>query len=491
MSSTDGQPPLTRRQVRDLERAKEAGEAITGSISIVSGSPVPSAMPVSSTAPVSSRAPGSSGAPAPSSTPASGTDRPAATAPAPGSIAAPGQGPTRRELRAQRDALQPSDAAPVPLRAPRPTTAEGASERGLSDALSHVADIENGTPRPIIPPREAQPMPSAPIPADDVDDADEEVESAGTPAPRSVHRSPSVAEPLVETPSVADAADEGPRRRGTGSTHNTASPSGSAPAPSSVPTVFPLTLSGSENGPGKAATRAVPDPASSPSSSPSLSVPSAPSASSSSPASAAQAGPRVTPPIEIPPVQPPAAETPGSAGSKGSNAPRVPASVPESPTPYTPPTGHWSTQAERDDDAHGPVGGSFSSSTGQHNALILGDDRLPDVTGALNATGEVIITGSIDLPRSLATTGSHHIQRIDGADIDRMLEEGDREPEGNDATPVRASRAVSANTSTRQVVLAGGKPKTNRLPIVATICGAAVVVVIVGGVVVGFVTGVL
>lgn len=490
MSSTDGQPPLTRRQVRDLERAKEAGEAITGSISIVSGSPVPSAMPVSSTAPVSSRVPGSSSAPGSSSTSASGTGRPAAAAPAPGSIAAPGQGPTRRELRAQRDALVPADTTPVPLRAPRPTTAEGASERGLSDALSHVADIENGTPRPIIPPREAQPMPAAPIPADDVDDADDEVEAAGTPAPRSVHRSPAVAEPLVETPSVADAADEGPRRRGTGSTHNTASPSGSAPAPSSVPTVFPLTLSGSEQGSGKAVTRAVSDPAPSPSS-PSASVPSAPSAASSPPTSPAQAVPRVTPPIEIPPVQPPAAEKADVAGSKGANTPRVPASVPESPTPFTPPTGHWSTQAERDDDAHGPVGGSFSSSTGQQNALILGDDRLPDVTGALNATGEVIITGSIDLPRSLATTGSHHIQRIDGADIDRMLEEGDREPEGNDATPVRASRAVSANTSTRQVVLAGGKPKTSRLPIVATICVAAVGVVIVGGVVVGFVTGVL
>lgn len=129
--------------------------------------------------------------------------------------------------------------------------------------------------------------------------------------------------------------------------------------------------------------------------------------------------------------------------------------------------------------------------TGQQNALIVNDDSLPDVTGALNATGEVIITGSIDLPRSLATTGSHNVQRIDGADIDRMLEEGDRETASNEATPVRASRAVSANTSTRAVVLAGGKPKTHRLPIILTCCGIALGLVIVGLVVWGLTSGVL
>ncbi len=168
----------------------------------------------------------------------------------------------------------------------------------------------------------------------------------------------------------------------------------------------------------------------------------------------------------------------------------IPASVPE-PTGYVPPTGHWSTQADVDDDALDTVGNHFGTRTGQQNALILGDDSLPDVTGALNATGEVIITGSIDLPRSLAATGAHNVQRIDGADIDRMMEEGDSETATNDASPVRASRAVSANTSTRAVVLAAGKPKTTRLPIIATIIGIAIVVVIVGVVVYALSTGVL
>jgi hypothetical protein len=166
--------------------------------------------------------------------------------------------------------------------------------------------------------------------------------------------------------------------------------------------------------------------------------------------------------------------------------------VPE-PSGYVPPTGHWSTQADLDDDTVESVGAHFGSitSTGQHNALIIGNDQLPDVTGALNATGEVIITGSIDLPRSLAATGSHHAQRIDGSDIDRMLEEGDREQPDSDATPVRASRAVSANTSTRAVVLTAGKPKTNRLPIIAGAFIVVVSLVIVGLVIVGFATHVL
>ena len=38
MSTSDGQPPLTRRQIRDLERAREAGQAITGAVPVVPAS---------------------------------------------------------------------------------------------------------------------------------------------------------------------------------------------------------------------------------------------------------------------------------------------------------------------------------------------------------------------------------------------------------------------------------------------------------------------
>ncbi|BDZ50037.1 hypothetical protein GCM10025867_22780 [Frondihabitans sucicola] len=550
--TSNGQPPLTRRQVRELERAREAGEAITGSISVVSGSPVPSAMPVTSPAPA---------APASSSEPTSASG---ATSSAPGSVQAPGSAhtATRRELRAQREAAVPTDASPVPLRAPKPE-----HERDLSEALSHVADIENGRPTAIVPPREAprtvspasadpaaEPAPtpgqaetpsltppplSTPTPAaarptsvpPSEDDDDESPAAEGLPTPVSAGRDTreTIGGPAVSSlPSTAaDSAVPGPRRHGTVAPPEHDATVGqriaaSTPPPSSTPTVFPFALnSASAPEPETSAPRGTPPAASDPApltstgdeARPSVPV-AAPAPAGEDPVSArptpsegestaadATASPAGAP--ETPEAAPAPQAAAGSQAAPRAQAPAgpqaaprqqasIPASVPE-PSGYVPPTGHWSTQADLEDDTIESVGSHFGSmtSTGQHNALIIGDDQLPDVTGALNATGEVIITGSIDLPRSLAATGSHHAQRIDGSDIDRMLEEGDREQPDSDATPVRASRAVSANTSTRAVVLAAGKPKTNRLPIIASICVGIVVVVIVGLVVVGFATHVL
>ncbi|GAA4266806.1 hypothetical protein GCM10022256_24180 [Frondihabitans peucedani] len=455
--------------MRELERAREAGEAVTGSISVISGSPVPSAMPVTSPSP----APVSS---------------------APASVQAPGSAhtPTRRELRALREASAPAPADPVPLRAPKPE-----HERDLSEALSHVADIENGRATTPVPPREAPrtsaPSPAAPASDDDSDGDDVETAAdAGLPMPVSAGRdsAPIAAEaPSAEAPSndsvsgvrasTADDAEPapGPRRHGAAPKLDEADAgvaeriASSTPAPSSTPTVFPFSLG------------SAPTPEAEPAAGNTGEVRSAdPAPATAAPAAAA--------PAAAAPAA--AAPAPAAAAPSAPRQPQIPASVPE-PSGYVPPTGHWSTQADLDDDTVESVGAHFGSitSTGQHNALIIGNDQLPDVTGALNATGEVIITGSIDLPRSLAATGSHHAQRIDGSDIDRMLEEGDREQPDSDATPVRASRAVSANTSTRAVVLTAGKPKTNRLPIIAGIFGGAVILVIVGLVIAGFATHVL
>ncbi|GAA4669748.1 hypothetical protein [Frondihabitans cladoniiphilus] len=450
MSSTDGQPPLTRRQVRDLERAREAGEAITGSISVVSGSAVPSAVPISS-------------APAPVSTPA------------PASAPFGEHVPTRRELRAQRDAASESTRGPVPLKTPGPE-----QERRLEDALSHVADIEAGS--------QSLPQP--------VTFQQSSAASAGEAAPAVVPSSPEPgATPSFGAASADAAGDDaaeapGPRRHGARSavTSDEPTPAGSdpqpggigstTPPPTSVPTVFPFVLT-----PGSGA--AVPAPAQG--TRPVESSPSAPASDAQQPAgtppvdrpATTEAAPRQTAAAAA--MQAAAGERPGPAAA----AP-APASVPE-PSGYVPPVGHWSTQADEPDDHLD----AFGAPTGQQNAIVLDHDQLPDVTGALNATGEVIITGSIDLPRSLAATGSHHAQRIDGADIDRMLEEGDREVAENDAVPVRASRAVSANTSTRAVVLAAPQAKSNRGLIIASICGAVVIVGIVVVVVVSFARGVL
>ncbi|MFJ4221603.1 hypothetical protein [Curtobacterium luteum] len=142
-------------------------------------------------------------------------------------------------------------------------------------------------------------------------------------------------------------------------------------------------------------------------------------------------------------------------------------------TAFQPPTGHWSALAHDSNDAevHDEETGTRRVAATNPNAIVLPNSALADPTGALNATGEVILTGSIDLPASLSSTGSH--RPIDGAEVDRLLEQHDEQPE-TDASPIRASRAVSSHTSTRQVVLAAAKPKESKTPMVLAVSAAAV-----------------
>jgi hypothetical protein len=70
-----------------------------------------------------------------------------------------------------------------------------------------------------------------------------------------------------------------------------------------------------------------------------------------------------------------------------------------------------------------------------------------DMQQALNGTGEIIVTGTIDLPRGLAATGAHP-GRYDSAEIDRMLDAADATGEfESEAAPVRASRAIGSQSA--------------------------------------------
>jgi hypothetical protein len=453
MSSTDGQPPLTRRQVRDLERARQGSAALTveqpaaeapasSAPSPVSAAPVTEEVvrpvPSSLVAPVSSPAVASS-APSPASAPApTSASAPSSVSGPPASVAEPGQ-LTRRQLRALRDAE--AARGPVPLQAPGPEP-----RRTLSEALDTVdqivSPIEGGEGSAVVAsaptasrsastaPASAAPASAAPASAPPAS-----APPAGEGLPASVRPPVSSAPSVLPTPddsTADDGAAPGPRRTGE------VRPA-SAPAPTSTPTVFPLDLAGER-----------------PSSAPSEPV-----------ASLRPAG--------LDPVAPaPVAEA-------------APASVPE-PTGFVPPVGHWTTQVDAPDDESAP-GRALGTHTGQTNALILTDQQVADVTGALNATGEIIITGSIDLPRSLGATGSQ--ARIDNSEIDRLMEAGDAESADTDAAPVRASRAISTHTSTRSVVLAAAQPAANRLPLVLGIVGGGVGLGIIGVIVYGFSTGVL
>lgn len=117
-------------------------------------------------------------------------------------------------------------------------------------------------------------------------------------------------------------------------------------------------------------------------------------------------------------------------------------------------------------------------------ALIL--PTLPDTTdlsGALNETGEIVITGSIDLPRTLGETGGHielhdtldpHEAVVLGHDVHDVVLEAE-----NHTQPVSATRAVSAQASNNAIVSPVSKGDS-KLPLILAISAGGLVVVVAG-----------
>jgi hypothetical protein len=193
-----------------------------------------------------------------------------------------------------------------------------------------------------------------------------------------------------------------------------------------------------------------------------------------------------------------AAETPGPV--RGSLNPESRGTVSES-TPaasgLNPPVGHWSV--DPDDDSHiqaigrrddqtfddlvgnGIGAGGIPTTT---NALILPAIPRQGSSGPITSTGEIMITGSIDLPRSLGATGQHP-NLFDSSEMDRMLDQLDEGGHHNDVAPVSASRAVSTHTSTRGVMTPPRKRGAS-LPTVLAITAAVLAIGVLSLFVVGY-----
>jgi hypothetical protein len=100
-----------------------------------------------------------------------------------------------------------------------------------------------------------------------------------------------------------------------------------------------------------------------------------------------------------------------------------------------------------------------------------------DVGTALDETGEVIITGSIDLPPSFGATGAP-ASGIEAHDLDALLERGEVE-QGSDVAPVSASRAISTNTGATSLIAPPKRARANA-PVVLAVTAAVLAVGVVG-----------
>ncbi|PXA67787.1 hypothetical protein CTB96_13955 [Cryobacterium arcticum] len=192
----------------------------------------------------------------------------------------------------------------------------------------------------------------------------------------------------------------------------------------------------------------------------------------------------------------PAAPAP-RASNTGEAAAAEPAPVDTGSTGLNPPLGHWSV--DNDDDGHiqqigrrddqtfddlvgrGVGAGGIPTTT---NALILPAIPRQGTAGPITSTGEIMITGSIDLPRSLGATGQLP-NLFDSSEMDRMLDQLDEGGHHNDVAPVSASRAVSTHTSTRGVMTPPRKRGAS-LPTVLAITAAVLAIGVLSLFVIGY-----
>ena len=126
-------------------------------------------------------------------------------------------------------------------------------------------------------------------------------------------------------------------------------------------------------------------------------------------------------------------------------------------------------------------GAAGSSNT---SALIL--PAMPDDTGGLSGplggTGELYLTGSIELPKSLGETGGHSALH-DSIEMDPILGHDPAEAQvtgDHGPAPVSARHAVSARVPSSIPVVAKPTKERSKLPLVLSLTGGGLLVAVVG-----------
>lgn len=124
------------------------------------------------------------------------------------------------------------------------------------------------------------------------------------------------------------------------------------------------------------------------------------------------------------------------------------------------------------------------------NALIV--SQAPEVSplvGPVTATGEVLVTGTFNLPEGLGSTG-HAKGTADGKEIDATLIDGEL-PSHSSPTPIAASAAVSTVKMPGEVIKPPTPEKGSRLMMSLAITAGVLAIALVGVLILAFATGAL
>jgi hypothetical protein len=132
---------------------------------------------------------------------------------------------------------------------------------------------------------------------------------------------------------------------------------------------------------------------------------------------------------------------------------------------------------------------SATGSVSTPNALILSQTPTAAPLGPLSSTGEVLITGSFDLPAGFGSVG-HAEGAADGKELDAALIDGELPPSSS-PTPIAASAAIStARNSGEEIIRPPAPEKGNKLMLALVITAGALAAAVVGVLILAVTTGV-
>ena len=132
---------------------------------------------------------------------------------------------------------------------------------------------------------------------------------------------------------------------------------------------------------------------------------------------------------------------------------------------------------------------SVTGAIGTGNALILSQTpSAPPLGAPVAATGEVLITGSYNLPEGLGSTG-HATGTADGKEVDAVLIDGEL-PAHSSPTPIAASAAISTVKNGGDIIKPPTPEKGGRLMLTLAITAGVLALALVGVLILAFVTGV-
>lgn len=133
---------------------------------------------------------------------------------------------------------------------------------------------------------------------------------------------------------------------------------------------------------------------------------------------------------------------------------------------------------------------SPTGAIGASNALILSQTPdMPPLSGPVNATGEVLITGTFHLPEGLGSAGGDP-RSTDGKEVDAVLVDGELPP-ASSPTPIAASAAISTVRGTGEIIRPPAPEKGGRLLFSLAITAGVLALALVGVLILAFVNGAL